>query len=127
MATRSAIAYYTNDQKIRAAYCHFDGYLECNGHVLLNKYTGDWSKVEKLVEGGAMSSLGDTIEDTEYYTKRGEDLHVETFDSEEEYIVKMKDMGCEYFYLYVHDMEYDKNNPHWHYASLDVPEFSPVY
>jgi hypothetical protein len=126
MATRSAIAYYTEDQRIRAIYCHFDGYLECNGKILKECWN-DWTKVESLVERGDISSLGETLEETEFYTQRGEELCIYEFENEYEYAKEMFDMGCEFLYLYVHDMSYDKEDAHWHYCTPELPEFSPVY
>ena len=38
MATRSTIAMKTPEGKIRAIYCHWDGYPEHNGKMLLDNY-----------------------------------------------------------------------------------------
>ena len=39
MATRSTIAMKTEDGKVRAIYCHWDGYIAYNGKMLIGEYT----------------------------------------------------------------------------------------
>ena len=39
MATRSVIAKTQPSGKIKASYCHFDGYPEHNGKILASYYT----------------------------------------------------------------------------------------
>lgn len=126
MATRSAIGYYTEDQKIRAVYCHWDGYLEHNGKLLLENYCDGWETVETLVEGGSISSLGVEVKSTVYHTSRGEPVRVNTFDTEEEFVQEMVNSGCEFFYLYLHDVDHDLHSPHWHYATYDDRNFRPL-
>ena len=58
MSTRSAIGVMHGD-KIKAIYCHSDGYLKYNGKVLLANY--DSSKANHLVAMGDMSVLGKEI------------------------------------------------------------------
>jgi hypothetical protein len=60
MATRSTIAILRDDNTVAKVYCHWDGYLENNGQLLVNHYdTAD--KVEALLAGGDISSLGEVI------------------------------------------------------------------
>ncbi len=56
MATRSTIAVQHNDGTISQIYCHWDGYLEYNGKILLTHYS-TLESVEDLVKYGDMSSL----------------------------------------------------------------------
>ena len=56
MATRSNIAYKTPEGKIRAVYCHWDGYPAHNGEMLRRYYT-DADKVKMLVDLGQISHL----------------------------------------------------------------------
>ena len=56
MGTRSTIA-YKEGNKIRSVYCHWDGYLSHNGHILQNFYQ-EARKIGQLIELGDMSSLG---------------------------------------------------------------------
>jgi hypothetical protein len=54
MATRSAIGVMHGD-KCKAVYCHWDGYLDHNGRLLLEHY--DSAKANHLVALGDISSL----------------------------------------------------------------------
>lgn len=60
MATRSIIAIEEEDGSIRAVYCHFDGYPEYNGRILLDHYL-DREKVRSLIDQGGISILGAEI------------------------------------------------------------------
>ena len=60
MATRSTIAIQREDGTVAQVYCHWDGYLENNGVLLVNNYdTAD--KVEALIANGDISSLGTCV------------------------------------------------------------------
>ena len=59
MATRSAIGVMHGD-KVKAVYCHWDGYLDHNGRILLERY--DSSKANHLVALGDISSLRHNVE-----------------------------------------------------------------
>ena len=63
MATRSTIAIEFADGTVSQIYCHWDGYLENNGQILARHYT-DPFKVRALVDGGSISSLNNTVEDS---------------------------------------------------------------
>ena len=58
MGTRSAIGVMHGD-KVKAVYCHWDGYLSHNGKILLESY--DSPKANHLVALGDLSSLGTDI------------------------------------------------------------------
>ena len=62
MGTRSNIAYKKEDGSIVSSYCHYDGYVEHNGVMLLKHYNGE-KQARDLVDNGYMSSLGSTIEE----------------------------------------------------------------
>lgn len=57
MATRSTIAIQREDGTVAQVYCHWDGYLENNGDILVKFYNTPKS-VEELLEHGDISSLG---------------------------------------------------------------------
>ena len=57
MATRSTIALEFADGSVGQVYCHWDGYLEHNGRILLENYQ-DPFKLQKLIDLGDLSSLG---------------------------------------------------------------------
>ena len=61
MATRSVIAFReTDEQPIRAIYCHWDGSPDYVGRILHDHYQ-DVEKVRELIDLGDLSSLGETI------------------------------------------------------------------
>lgn len=60
MATRSTIALEYADGTVGQVYCHWDGYLEHNGKILLEQYK-DPVKVRELLDLGDLSVLGSNI------------------------------------------------------------------
>jgi hypothetical protein len=58
MGTRSSIGVMHGD-KIKAVYCHWDGYLSHNGRILYEHYTS--SRANQLVALGNLSSLGERV------------------------------------------------------------------
>lgn len=57
MSTNSLIAMKTSDGKVKAVYCHWDGYLGYVGRILINYYD-NLDKVKTLINLGSISSLG---------------------------------------------------------------------
>lgn len=57
MATRSTIAMKRNDGTYAQTYCHFDGYPERNGRILLEYYSNP-NRLAKLIDLGDLSVLG---------------------------------------------------------------------
>lgn len=68
MATTSSISLENPDHTVTSIYCHWDGYIEYNGKILLEHYT-DYSIVNRLLQGGDLSSLKNTIDSCEYYDR----------------------------------------------------------
>ena len=60
MATRSTIALEYADGTVDCVYVHWDGYIGHNGQILFEHYQ-DPFKVQKLMDNGAISSLGKEI------------------------------------------------------------------
>lgn len=60
MATRSTIAIELANGAVKQVYCHWDGYLEHNGKMLLENYS-DPAKLEELINIGDISSLGTEV------------------------------------------------------------------
>lgn len=56
MGTRSRIGLRRDDGSVASIYCHWDGYIEHNGMILLKHYT-DPIKVARLISFGDMSTL----------------------------------------------------------------------
>ena len=110
MSTRSTIAIKQDDGKYRAIYCHWDGYLENNGRILVNNYkTAD--RVNALLDLGDLSSLGkepigywtDEIDTDETkcmsYRERGEDkVDAIIFDNREDIMNYYSDTEYNYFF-----------------------------
>lgn len=135
MATRSAIG-IKHGTRIKAVYCHYDGYLEHVGRALHIHYQ-DSIKVNKLIAMGDMSGIGAEIgekhvfnerseylpdgiatECTFYNRDRGEeDVGYRSFASEAEFIDYYNGCGCEFYYLYDHGV--------WYYSA--GREFSPLH
>lgn len=121
MATRSAIAIKHGD-KIKAVYCHWDGYLENNGEILVKHYNS--VKANKLISLGDISSLREDIGEkhdfsrldssmpaaeyekaygnmtTFYGRDRGEEnTGYKVFDTAAAFIDYYSGCGCEYYYI----------------------------
>jgi len=102
MATRSRIAIENQDGTVSSVYCHFDGYLRGVGKTLFNHY--DKEKLEKLIELGDISSLGDGTEDTiAYHRDRGEDFYSASYSNVEELIEEGFSSGVNYIYCLTKD------------------------
>ena len=69
MATRSTIALEFADGTVEQVYCHWDGYLSNNGQILLRHYS-DPFKLQRLIDLGAISSLGPEIGEKQDFDKR---------------------------------------------------------
>jgi hypothetical protein len=99
MGTRSTIALEFADGTVQQIYCHWDGYLEHNGQILLKHYSNPF-KLRDLIDMGAISSLCATIEatkETAYHFSRGEELVINKFKDIEEYYKECQ--GEEYDYI----------------------------
>ena len=98
MGTRSTIALEFADGTVQAVYCHWDGYLEHNGQILLKHYS-DPFKLRDLIDLGGFSSLEATVEGTATtaYTQRGEELSIQKFKDIEDYYKNV--YGEEYDYI----------------------------
>lgn len=142
MATRSAIGYFKNG-KVYSVYCHWDGYPENNGRILLDNYN-TFKKVKELVSLGSISSLGieigekhafDTIGLSVEQTKRienmttfyGRDREEKNVDAREfeDYLSYYKyyyDSGVEFFYVFT--------DGEWYYMPIqplfDFSSNSPI-
>lgn len=131
MSTRSRIGIEIEKGKYKSIYCHYDGYPEYNGVLLIDNYK-DREKIEKLINLGDISSLAENIEpdptkphsfDGErqegvvlaYGRDRGE-TDVEAVESSLE---KMFDGWIEYIYIYTLDNK-------WLYADADYEELKDL-
>ena len=119
MATRSVIGKYNNTTGgVKSVYCHYDGYPEYVGKILVNHYNTP-EKVTKLISMGDISSLEKSIGKkhdfnmpynekeklgytTFYGRDRGEKGNMSaTYKNREEYGKKAKNkFGTEYHYVF---------------------------
>ena len=115
MATRSIIAKTQPSGKIKASYCHFDGYPEHNGKILASYYT-DKKKINALLAEGEISVLGHNIgkkidfDDYQlchalnqcrfYHRDRGEKLRKNTVKDASELEEYANDCNAEFVYLF---------------------------
>lgn len=63
MGTRSTIALERTDGTVCKIYCHWDGYLDHNGRILVEHWC-DPQKMELLLDGGNLCTLGQDIGQT---------------------------------------------------------------
>lgn len=143
MATRSAIGFVEYDGTITAVYCHWDGYLEHNGMMLLEHYS-DTYKLLDLLELGDISSLRPEIGEKHPFSPHGHGVDGMSCEKYDELYGRMttfygRDRGdsgcdakeftnptsfrshysdCDYFYLY--------DGKEWTYAERGRPYFKPV-
>lgn len=125
MGTRSRIGIEMPDHSVVSVYCHWDGYVEHNGKILVEYYQNR-EDVQELIDGGSMSTLrtrgkwnssalrdenGEWISDAAgylmydddrepqplYHSERGEDVEV-LHTSFDQFV--SGDSGEEYAYLF---------------------------
>jgi hypothetical protein len=82
----------------KSVYCHYDGYLDYTGKLLLANY--DSAKANELVARGDNSGVQVTVNAMNFYGERGETgvewLTAQTF---EEFLDQVHGCGCEYYYI----------------------------
>ncbi len=113
MGTRSRIGVMHGDV-LKSVYCHWDGYLDNNGRILLSHY--DSAKANHLVALGDISSLDINVEIPEgvehsyqvplkgvtvfYGRDRGESGTEFAVDHDfESFMKRVDDSGAEYYYI----------------------------
>jgi hypothetical protein len=80
MGTRSTIALEYADGTVDQVYCHFDGYLEHNGMMLMKHYQ-DPFKVQQMMDLGDMSSLHAEIGEKHPFSPLGSGFTCEEYDA----------------------------------------------
>lgn len=114
MGTRSHIGMLQPDGTVNAIYCHWDGYPEHNGKILMEHYT-DPKKIEALIALGSLSTLGEELgekhdfEDRSHETwcmahhrDRNEERAIDTHKNIDQYLCGKADScgGGEWRYLW---------------------------
>ena len=132
MATRSTIAIQLENGSINQVYCHWDGYLENNGKILM-KYYNNVEIIKELISKGSISSLGininpikDLIHDFNspqkdvcvfYHRDRNEELYIDSFENFEEY---SKNGNFEEFnYIF-------KDNEWYYFENINIDSLTKV-
>lgn len=130
MGTRSTIALEFADGTIGQIYCHWDGYLDHNGRILVEHYS-DPFKLRDLIDLGDLSSLAANIgtkhdfdarvegECTFYGRDRGEDgIAAKWFDSYQDYLDNFDDE--EYNYILRSDGKWYVAEDYKQFRELDL-------
>lgn len=130
MSTRSTIWIKKDEDKYDGIYCHFDGYLDGVGKTLIENYT-DINKVMALIELGAISSLGKSIECPEnhsfdnpikgytvaYFRDRKEEPEIDLYKDKSLNEIE-KDYSEEYNYIF--------DNNKWYYFKVNPRDMKEV-
>lgn len=111
MGTRSRIG-VMHGNKLKSVYCHWDGYLDHNGRILLEHY--DSAKANQLVSLGDISSLAPSLDKPEghsfdnradgytvfYGRDRGETGTEWAVDHDfASFLSRVEGCGAEYYYI----------------------------
>ena len=101
MSTRSNIVLLRDNGSCSAIYCHYDGYLEHNGKMLLDNYTST-KDVKALISLGNIKSLKPTIDEIaeEEYTEGHQ-----SFPSLRAYMSQVDTLFIEFIYLWSEEDE----------------------
>jgi hypothetical protein len=112
MGTRSTIIAKLSNGQTKRIYCHWDGYPEHNGRILLDHYTSQ-AKIDQLIALGDLSVLGEFIgqkhafeakaenQCTAYGRDRGEEgTEAKLVKSLKASIKSSADCGAEFVYLW---------------------------
>jgi hypothetical protein len=109
MATRSLIGIKL-DNIVKTIYCHWDGYPEYNGKLLIENYSSP-AAITELMELGDLSTLDITPDKCKaYHRDRNEPWGmVEPREMDINTVVEdaVKDYGVDYVYIYNNEFEWD--------------------
>jgi hypothetical protein len=82
----------------KSVYCHYDGYLEYTGKLLLDHYNS--ATANQLVALGDNSGVQKTLEGMNFYSDRGEtDVSWQVAHTFEEFLEQVEGCGGEYYYI----------------------------
>ena len=100
MSTRSTISVVQKDNSVKSVYCHFDGYINNGVGEYLKSYFNSDRLANNVISEGDISSIHGKSVDS-YYSKRGEDINIETYTNLESFYSN-KDKQ-EFNYLFIND------------------------
>jgi hypothetical protein len=82
----------------KSVYCHYDGYLDYAGRILLSHY--DSTAANALIARGDNSGVKETLEDMNFYSDRGEeDVSWQVAHTFEEFLEQVDGCCGEYYYV----------------------------
>ena len=97
MGTRSRVG-VMHGTVCKSVYCHYDGYLEYTGKLLLENY--DSATANELVARGDNSGVQKTLGDMNFYSDRGEtNVSWQVAHTFEEFLEQVHNCGGEYYYI----------------------------
>ena len=97
MGTRSLVAVMHGDV-CKSVYCHYDGYLDYTGRILLAHY--DSTAANQLVALGDNSGVKETTAEMNFYSDRGEeDVSWQVAHSFDEFLEQVNNCHGEYYYV----------------------------
>jgi len=97
MGTRSRVAVMHGDV-CKSVYCHYDGYLDYAGRILLAHY--DSTLANMLVARGDNSGVKETLEEMNFYSDRGEeDVSWQVAHTFQEFLDQVENCYGEYYYV----------------------------
>jgi hypothetical protein len=97
MGTRSRVG-VMHGTVCKSVYCHYDGYLEYTGKLLLDHYNS--ATANQLVARGDNSGVQKSLEDMNFYSDRGEDnVSWQVAHTFEEFLEQVDNCGGEYYYI----------------------------
>jgi hypothetical protein len=110
MATRSLIGIKLDNNIVKTIYCHWDGYPEHNGKLLVDNYNTP-AAITELMELGDLSTLDVTPDKCKaYHRDRKEPWGmVEPREMDASTVIKdaMNDYNVDYVYIYNNEFEWD--------------------
>jgi hypothetical protein len=82
----------------KSVYCHYDGYLDYAGRILLSHY--DSTAANQLVALGDNSGIKETTAEMNFYSDRGEeDVSWQVAHTFEEFLEQVNNCCGEYYYV----------------------------
>ena len=97
MGTRSRVAVMHGDV-CKSVYCHYDGYLDYTGRILLSRY--DSTLANDLIARGDNSGVKETLEAMNFYSDRGEDnVSWQVAHTFQEFLDQVENCYGEYYYV----------------------------
>jgi hypothetical protein len=82
----------------KSVYCHYDGYLDYTGRILLSRY--DSTLANALIARGDNSGVKETLEGMNFYSDRGEDnVSWQVAHTFQEFLDQVENCYGEYYYV----------------------------